>query len=1499
VISLSFLKHTTTNIDTNYANAARTWTGAQGKCRTYAKWAATTTAGVKTEAEWDTAYGNCENTATKTLCEDATNAANKCHWVAPGDEVPKWYFEVSQTHRHGHKDVSKRASVTCVVGSNEDTCPDPKCSAADHHDTNAVCDHPHVVMVRRNAADSQTATVFSSHAAGLTANAAAEAANIATGGVDALFPRNAGATYEGVNRPARYSGDDRTYADAKFTHSLALLADRDNAQLPSNQCTPSADKTCVSRAVLGQYLVTYTASDESGNQAEPVAFSFLFVDPFVPVITLTKSKNGNGQSNIMYGYPQVTHLSTYVTSDLVGSTAGAAIFPGQAPVGGTGGYGCGSSCKPLATDDANSDKQFGAFYSPISGKQTKTETVNRAAVTDIFENDFDSSSPATEGEGATDAALSALTHAEIANLNFDHGTQTAYLEGNADFEAGTIGKYGGFYCPAEHVEHNPDLNSGGFCLPKIGEVSPTCETHVTSGDCGNDAQCKWYAATARTEFGTTTQATLAYNVAATAADNYRTSTMQVYYQWREDSATTAWSAASGSKSVVMSPGKEVQISWFVEDLAGDFGFRQMSNPQTHTVQFRVTDNTRPILMAGKKMTSYDKATFAEDPTAITQTALQTLGYNAAVCSDFNSEALCTGTCTWNDATGCSGATAQHCASTLVSSGTTPAFVVTHDARCEGKSTAATCWGETNGKCFWTSSTIVKDLAWTDKQSGVALTCGNGLTKYTYKQIACTRGTNDVNAVKNAQCTGGITFTGTGSSTKMTYNVFEKCRPTTNSATNYASPNKNEYTVTAECGYDENGDARWTHKESGVRVYDNWDNVVTSSTTTTVSTIDLFTDVGSETGVKTDSAKATPAISTSIHATSAIAGTGGYGALDNRQLVKSTASSVCSALNTAALCATQPTCTWSAGACSGTTSEWNLRGMYYRSGLATHAGTDFYNDFLVVYKYTDSSENSARPLLRKIVSQDTTPPSIRLVGDQTLENSAGSYVHATQANQNSANNVAECVTKADREAACSTYTGTNSTLCNRESACIWSYADADEMETSGDGLFDQDRIVKYFQHRDDCDKDLITTVTLHNGLGCPTATKVSCTVADDATNDNHACFAGVFQYTGDDDWQAGGTNLLDNVGTTGTGSRWQKFPEWTAGSYSIKYQAEDSAGHTTSVCRDILNVDHTFPIIQILGSDQMTLEATHQGNYIDDGATCSDQVDGVISQNVEVSGDVVNLSKVGTYTITYNCKDSANNAAPAARRTVVVAQTSCPRCTIYGAQEVNHEASFPYADPGARCSDVIDGSTATKCYKSAVDGAPDLTTAVDCGSGMVQTDTTGTYKIEYRAENTVGLWNDDSNCRGGAISYRRTVVVMDTLRPVITLTYNKDGAVDGDATVAAGTAGNHDGQSDGSGAGYLTQAGLGTNKGTTKSGYTSATHNGQGAPYPGLTGAAVDQGNFNPAHANLAAGGWNMMAEESTSSVNGWVVGAIASAVAGLALLGYSTRRTAVATSVPV
>merc|ERR1711924_455686 len=195
-------------------------------------------------------------------------------------------------------------------------------------------------------------------------------------------------------------------------------------------------------------------------------------------------------------------------------------------------------------------------------------------------------------------------------------------------------------------------------------------------------------------------------------------------------------------------------------------------------------------------------------------------------------------------------------------------------------------------------------------------------------------------------------------------------------------------------------------------------------------------------------------------------------------------------------------------------------------------------------------------------------------------------------------------------------------------------------------------------------------------------------------------------------------------------------------------------------------DHTKPVIQVLGSNEMTLEATHEGNYIDDGATCSDQVDGVISQNVEVSGDVVNLSKVGSYTITYNCKDSAGNAAPTLSRYVHVAQTSCPTCVITGKDELTHEASFPYTDRGAVCTDIIDGTVTAETVGS-----------VDVGK-------TGKYVLTYRAKNSVGLWNDGlaadgeaagAGCRGTAINYFRTVTISDTLKPVIKLTY--DGETD--------------------------------------------------------------------------------------------------------------------------
>merc|ERR1719311_1044550 len=451
-------------------------------------------------------------------------------------------------------------------------------------------------------------------------------------------------------------------------------------------------------------------------------------------------------------------------------------------------------------------------------------------------------------------------------------------------------------------------------------------------------------------------------------------------------------------------------------------------------------------------------------------------------------------------------------------------------------------------------------------------------------------------------------------------------------------------------------------------------------------------------------------------------------------------------------------------------------------------------------------------------------------------------------------------------------------------------------------------------------------------------KLGCAGSDDDANSK--CYLGVFQWNGDEyeTSAASDTTFTDMMGAT-KNTFHQEFHEYIAGEYAVQYKTQDASGHFVTACRKIQNVDHTYPIIQIMGSDQMTLEATHQGNYIDDGATCSDQVDGVISQNVEVSGDVVNLSKVGTYTITYNCKDSANNAAPAAQRTVVVAQTSCPKCTIHGGTnpDIVHEASFPYSDAGAACSDVIDGDVTMLCFTASYAGGGVVAsgtvedqfaggatwsgkgycdqmvgqtnancagkTRTDClavntckwnqysacdtsgaGSNNLITDTAvssttnsgaqiGTYYITYRAKNTVGLYNDGANCRGGAIQYVRRVTVKDTLRPVITLKYDSGS---GSATVAQGDLSPTD----------------------TETSDLSLSDTATDKQYPSVTGAYTSQGSFDDTYGGNHEAEHTLMAEESTSSVNGWVIGAIASAVAGLALLGYSTRRTAVATSVP-
>ena len=81
-------------------------------------------------------------------------------------------------------------------------------------------------------------------------------------------------------------------------------------------------------------------------------------------------------------------------------------------------------------------------------------------------------------------------------------------------------------------------------------------------------------------------------------------------------------------------------------------------------------------------------------------------------------------------------------------------------------------------------------------------------------------------------------------------------------------------------------------------------------------------------------------------------------------------------------------------------------------------------------------------------------------------------------------------------------------------------------------------------------------------------------------------------------------------------------------------------------------DSVSPVITMIGDNPLLL-ANEAGQYSDPGASASDNVDGDISNDVVVSGDIVNKSVDNDYFINYNVVDSSGNPATQAVRNVKV------------------------------------------------------------------------------------------------------------------------------------------------------------------------------------------------------------------------------------------------------
>ena len=91
--------------------------------------------------------------------------------------------------------------------------------------------------------------------------------------------------------------------------------------------------------------------------------------------------------------------------------------------------------------------------------------------------------------------------------------------------------------------------------------------------------------------------------------------------------------------------------------------------------------------------------------------------------------------------------------------------------------------------------------------------------------------------------------------------------------------------------------------------------------------------------------------------------------------------------------------------------------------------------------------------------------------------------------------------------------------------------------------------------------------------------------------------------------------------------------------------------TTTKKKTTSQKDTEKPVITLKGNSEITL---NQGDkYNDEGASATDNVDGDITSKIKVSGKV-DITKSGTYTITYTVTDKAGNRTEVTRKVVVVA-----------------------------------------------------------------------------------------------------------------------------------------------------------------------------------------------------------------------------------------------------
>ena len=152
-------------------------------------------------------------------------------------------------------------------------------------------------------------------------------------------------------------------------------------------------------------------------------------------------------------------------------------------------------------------------------------------------------------------------------------------------------------------------------------------------------------------------------------------------------------------------------------------------------------------------------------------------------------------------------------------------------------------------------------------------------------------------------------------------------------------------------------------------------------------------------------------------------------------------------------------------------------------------------------------------------------------------------------------------------------------------------------------------------------------TFGNSEGNPDTSEVGC-----QGDPNCWDYEDAWAYKENGEWIYGEVNCTDNTSTI-----------W-----------ESNCVYPFAIGKNPDDIDITAPVITLIGEPEITIELG--ANYIDSGATATDDRDGDLTESI-VTLNTVDTNIVGTYQITYNVNDAAGNSANEVTRTVNVIDSS--------------------------------------------------------------------------------------------------------------------------------------------------------------------------------------------------------------------------------------------------